>query len=55
MASQGKAGILRTQRLNSYNLLVILCLCIGSLAFGYATAIIGTTLVWYSTLIRLKC
>jgi len=37
-------GVLRRQKLNSYNVAVLAVLGFGSITYGYTASIIGTTL-----------
>ena len=44
LASKKEVGVLRKQKLNMYNVLVLVVLGLGSLTYGYTASIIGTTL-----------
>lgn len=44
MAGKKEVGVLRKQKINLYNVIVLIVLGFGSLTYGYTASIIGTTL-----------
>lgn len=44
MGHREEEGVLKSQGINAYNILVLCCLGLGSLTYGYTASIIGTTL-----------
>lgn len=44
MGDHYEEGVLKRQKLNTYNLMVLIMCGFGSISFGYTASIIGTTL-----------
>jgi hypothetical protein len=44
MGDHLEEGVLKRQKLNTYNLMVLVMCGFGSISFGYTASIIGTTL-----------